>query len=138
MEREQKIIDYYTEREANSQKLTKLLEEIGKDFSEREVATMELHHGHDIHAFYQLNADSKKVIHLQAYPGMSNDKQARVYARMMDYDKMMSIRASHGVSIGNEHDAVIQPFANFEIGIFIPYDKDVLIGKLADNVDELG
>ncbi len=68
---------------------------------------------------------------------MSSDNEARVWARMMDYDLMMKIRGSGGVSVGNEHEATTEQFPNFENGIMIPYDSKVLEDKLAENVPEL-
>jgi len=117
--------------------ITQLFQAVGKDYSDRGVAQLELHQGHDIHAFYRLSKSPSKVIHVQGYPGMSSPEQARVWARMMDYDKMMQIRTSETVSVGNEHEATTQIFSNFESGILIPYDAKVLEDKLAENVPEL-
>ena len=114
-----------------------LFSEVGDDYRERGVAELDLHQSHDIHAFYRLSEDPTKVIHVQGYPGMSNEEEARVWARMMDYDKMMEVRAREMVSVGNEHEATIQEFPNFEIGIMIPYDSKVLKEKLEENVIEL-
>lgn len=120
------------------ERIVGLFTDVADDYRNAHLAETEIHAiGHDIHAFYRLTSDSSKVIHVQGYPGMSNDGNARVYARMMNYEKMLSIRNSGLVSIGNEHDAVIMPFPNFEVGIFIRYDPKILEEKLAENVNEL-
>ncbi len=114
----------------------------------REVAADYLRHGKllgfeifqvkkDTHAFYRLYHDPTKVIHIQGYPGMSSEAQARVYARMMDYEKMTDIRALGHVSVGNEHAAVTQQFPNFGGGISINYDPKQLEAKLEENIREL-
>ena len=117
--------------------ITQLFEEVGRHYEDREVAELDLHQGHDVHAFYRLSADPSKVVHVQGYAWMSSDNEARVWARMMDYDKMIEIRREGGVSIGNEHEATTQEFPNFETGINIPYDSRVLEDKLAEHVPEL-
>jgi hypothetical protein len=96
----------------------------------------EIHSAHDIQAFYQLIQHPAQIIHVQGYPGMSNQKEMRVWARMMDYGLMMAAR-DYGASIGNEHVAVVQKFPNFAHGVNIPYDVEVLEKMLAENVPEL-
>ncbi len=121
-------------------KLTKLFEEVGRDYENYGIASLELNQGHDVHAFYWLipyECKPIKVVHVQGYPGMSTDDKARVFARLMDLNKMLEIRCKEGVSIGNEHDAVIKPFPDFFGGIYIPYDAKVLEEMLAENVPEL-
>jgi heterodisulfide reductase subunit B len=43
------------------------------------------------------------------------------------------------VSLGNENQAIIEVFQNFnfEAGIMMPYDANLLVEKLAENVEEL-
>jgi len=55
----------------------------------------------------------------------------------MDTQKMWQIRASGGVSIRNEHDAVLHSFPNFQDGIYIPYSKDRLQDLLEENIPQL-
>jgi len=124
-------------REGYRGRISALLNEVGNHYQKRGVAELYLHQGHDIHAFYRLSHDPTKVIHVQVYPGMSTEDGAIVYARMMDYDRMMEIRSSGIVSVGNEHEATIQVFPNFKIGMMIPYDSKVLEDILAENVPEL-
>lgn len=114
-----------------------LFKEVGKHFEERDIASLELHESHDVHAFYRITKDPSKVIHVQGYPGLSSTKGVMVWARMMDYNKMMEIRDYGDVSIGNEHEATIQSFPNFGIGVTVPYMPHVLIEELAKNCPEL-
>lgn len=118
-------------------KITKLFEEVGKDYQSKKFAELELYQGHDVHAFYRLLSDPSKVIHVQGYPGMSDENQARVFARMMDYNTMMIIRNRGNVSIGNEHEAVIRPFGGLELGKMIPYKPEVLETILEEYCPEL-
>ena len=127
------IITIMTVRE----KIIELFSEVGTDYSEKGIAVFGLHTRHDIHAFYRFLREPNKVVHLQGYPGMSSEQEARVWARLMDYNKMMEIRRNCGVSIGNEHDATIQRFPNFEIGVMIPYSSKVLEDMLGENCSEL-
>jgi hypothetical protein len=117
--------------------IIQLFQEVGKHYYDRCVACFEVHDEHDVHAFYRLSSAPSKVVHVQGYPGLSSAEQARVWARIMDYNKMIALRNSGTVSIGNEHEAAIQQFPNFESGIFMPYDARVLEGKLAENVKEV-
>ncbi len=119
------------------QAIIRLFQEVGRHYYDRGVACFEVYNGQDVHAFYRLCSAPSKVVHVQGYPGLSSPEQARVWARMMDYNKMIAARDSGTVSIGNEHEAAIQQFPNFESGIFVPYDVRVLEGKLAENVPEL-
>lgn len=117
-------------------KITNLFQAVAEDY--QNSAELELHQGHDVHAFYRLQKDPTKVIHLQGYPGMSNENQAHVFARLMDYQEMINIRNQGTISIGNEHEAVIKTFPNFEfIGKDIPYDKRILENMLEENCPEL-
>ena len=49
----------------------------------------------------------------------------------------MDIRKGGGVSIGNEHKAVVKPFPNFRGGVMIPYDLNILEAMLGENVQQL-
>ena len=118
-------------------KIGELFREVGEHFEEKGIAEYELHQHHDTHAFYRLSKDRSKVIHVQGYPGMSSLIKARVWARLMDYNKMIEIRSNGTASIGNEHEATIQQFPNFKIGIMIPYDSKILEEKLAENLPQL-
>jgi len=117
--------------------ITQLFQKVGDDYHRRGIAELELHQGHDVHAFYRLSHNPSKVIHVQGYAGMSTESKARVWARLMNYDKMMKVRKAGRVSAGNEHEATIQRFPNFEMGVNIPYDPKILEDRLAANVPEL-
>lgn len=120
------------------EKITQLLKEVGEDYESRDVATFNIHQGHDVHAFYRLPRNTENLVHVQGYPGMSNEREMRVYARLMDYNKMITIRKAGGVSIGNEHEAVVKPFPNFQGGVMIHYEAQVLEEMIGENVPELG
>lgn len=115
----------------------RLLSEVGIDYLQKGIAEFEIREAHDVHAYYRLTKDPSKVIHVQGYPGMSSDEEARVWARLMDYNKMMEIRQRSHTFIGNEHEATIRQLPNFLLGISIPYDPSVLEAKLEESVPEL-
>ena len=124
-------------REKNMVRIAAILVEVGRHYEERRVAELEIHQDRDVHAFYRLTADRSKVVHVQAYPGMSSEEQMCVMARMKDYDRMMAIRAAEpGVSIGNEHEAVTATFCNGDTEE-IPYEARALEELLAKHVPEL-
>ena len=129
------------------ERITAILEEIGAEYFAHGLAIPEVHQGHDVHAFYALmfhpvgpgdNDPRIKTVHIQGYPGMSNRSEMRVYARLMDTLKIQEARAKGNISIGNEHEAVVQAFPNFQDGINIPYSKDTLQEMLEHNIPLLG
>lgn len=107
------------------------------DYEDKDLASWESHSLHDLHAFYRPKANPKVTVHVQAYPGMSNDKEMRVWARLMDTQRLQEQRRLKIVSIGNEHEATIRQFPNFQIGVYIPYDYKLLESMIAENVPEL-
>jgi len=119
-------------------RITRVFEQVRDHYKDRGVAVMEIIQGHDVQAFYRLSQDPSRVVHVQGYPGMSTDKEMRVWARLMDYNKMMELRRDPQISPGNEHEAQIQPFPNFGMdNLWIPYDSLVLEEKLEENLPEL-
>ena len=118
-------------------KIDRVFTELGMQYSHSGIAGFEMFDEHDIHAYYRPFKDMTRVVHVQGYPGMSDDKEFQVHARLMDYDKMMSIREQGGVSIGNEHEAVVENFPPFNPGqgIKIPYSEDRLRGLLEESCD---
>jgi len=131
------IAEQEKRREHYRKMITVILRGVGDYYQTKGVAELSLHQGRDVHAFYRLAKDPTKVIHVQGYPGMSTDKQARVWARMMNYDKMIRLREG-GVAIGNEHAATIKDFPDFTAGgIMIPYNSKYLEEMLTENVPEL-
>ena len=112
-----------------------LLVSLGEDCLIGKIFGTSIHPDKDIHAFYRLSKDPSKVIHVQAYPEMSNEIEARVFARMMNYENMVLTRKYK--SVGNENEAVIQSFPNFQESIIIPYNPEILKNKLAENIPEL-
>lgn len=122
-------------------KIVNVFYELGVDLMDRGIAVCELHHAHDVHAFYHLLDNSRNVIHVQGYPGMSNTadhpNEMRVFARLMDGRKRLELRKENKVSVGNEHQAVIMPFPNFQNEVYIPYEKSRLLDLLAENIPQL-
>lgn len=113
-------------------KIIGLLEEVGRKLYRDHLAELEIHPAaQDVQAFYRSLREPDKVMHVQGYPGLSTDNHAVVWARLMNYDAMMWIRTWDNVSIGNEHDAVIQIFPEFLNVVSIPYDSGVLREKMA-------
>ena len=119
----------------NYERMYNLLKDTGGRLIDQGIAhSAWVHLDHDIHAFYNLASDPSQVIHVQGYPGLSSENQARVWARLMDDNRREEIRKAGSASIGNEHEATIRSFPNFEIGIFIPFDPGVLEGKIKENL----
>ena len=119
-------------------KITQLFEDVGKDYETRKLITFfDIHQGHDVHVFYRLPRNIENVVHVQGYPEMSTEFEARVFARSMDYNKMMAVRKAGMVSIGNEHYTVVSTFPNFENGVMIPYESYTLEGLIGENIPEL-
>jgi|FLOH01.1.fsa_nt_gi hypothetical protein len=93
--------------------------------------------GYDVHFYLHLTKDPSLVIHLQGYPGLSTSNEAHVYARLMNAGKMFAIRNQGNVSVGNEHGAVVKEFSNFQHGVRIPYNAQVLEDMIEQNIDFL-
>ena len=135
-------------RKKMREKITNLFEEVGNHYRGLGIV-LELHQEHDVQAFYHLwtreSEDYRgtlRTIHIQGYPGFSSENTTHLWARLMDFEKIIAIRKESRISIiGNEHEAVIQHFSNFEpdgnYGIEIPYDAKVLEDMLAENLPEL-
>ena len=109
-----------------------LLESVGLSFEERRLAGYELHCGRDIH-FYTVFGDPAKVLHIQAYPGLSTADEAYIAARLMDYERLTNLRRNSDVPLGNEHAAVTEVLRISEI----PYDSRILEQLLGEHVPEL-
>lgn len=63
--------------------------------------------GHDVQVFLKPDLNSNTIIHIQAYPGLSDADSLCLIIREMDCKKLMEIRAgAFPPSIGNEHEAV--------------------------------
>jgi hypothetical protein len=130
--------DYFGEGRDIKKDIIELFMNVGKDYLNNGLLKeAEIKRGSDIHAFYRLSRNPSQVIHVQGYPGLSNDNEARVWARLMDYDTMVWLRDKRKASPGNEHQATIRFFPNFEMGIMIPYKTEDLKEKLEEMVREL-
>lgn len=122
-----------------------LLNETALDYSTRGlIFEAELFQAHDIHIFYRLSAKPQELVHVQAYPGMSNNLRLSIMARIMDYNQVRAIRTRNLneerpriISPGNEHQAVIRMLSNFPCLTSIPYEKTILQQALAVDIVEL-
>ena len=113
-----------------------LFTELGKKYLTKNIAaSFELNEGHDIHAFYRLANNPDRVIHLQGYPGLSEEDSIYLSARLRDYNKMMNIRKAGIATIGNEHEANIPgAFKELEVcGATLPSTIDALETALKKN-----
>ncbi|RLJ01572.1 MAG: hypothetical protein DRP11_04175 [Candidatus Aenigmatarchaeota archaeon] len=118
-------------------RIKELFIEIGKYMEKSDVAELYLlHEDRDIHAFFRLNEDPIKMIHLQGYPSLSSEQEVMLFARLMDYRKIREIRKK-GISIGNEHEAVIRKFPDFESGICMSYNTERIVERLMENLSLL-
>lgn len=102
---------YLLERGSRQRQIIDLLTQVGSDLVSSDVVSgFELYSGHDVHAYYRYRQDPNSVIHVQAYPGLSDATSVNVFIREMDYQKLTELRAQMakqgGPSIGNEGDAV--------------------------------
>jgi|SRR3989344_5068698 len=114
-----------------------LFEQIGRHYKARGLAEPDIRCHHDVHGFYNFNRNAAQTLHLQGYPGMSNDQEACVAARVMDHQILMRIRGQRAVSDGNEHESVLRRLPNFQNQVMIPYNPAVLEALLEKDVPEL-
>ena len=117
--------------------ITALLNKAGISLRDekRIVQDFDITQGHDIHAFYDLPLDDQ-TLHVQAYPGMSNEKQFMLNARVMNKDRVKLAREA-GASIGNEHSAVTHAFRYMTpSGLYVPYNQNAVNGVLSSCVYE--
>ncbi|PIN76144.1 hypothetical protein COV18_00835 [Candidatus Woesearchaeota archaeon CG10_big_fil_rev_8_21_14_0_10_37_12] len=109
-----------------------LLDVLGTKYKESGVVCeVEIHKGHDVHAFYRLSERAERVIHVQAYPGLSTDSELLIATQILSHGRMMSLRAAGKCSIGNEHDAVIKNQRQTS-NMRVPYAVEELETKLAE------
>jgi hypothetical protein len=116
--------------------ITKLLTESGKVLESRGlIGSTQIHQTHDIHAYCDLKLDDQ-VLHVQGYPGMSNEHEMMIVARVMDGKLLDEIRRDKKFSIGNEHEAIIRGFRHTQGGIYVPYSQVALTGILSSCIYE--
>lgn len=117
--------------------LIKLLSDVGTGLLQRRIIDdFEIHRSTDVHAFYRLNRNPERALHVTGYPGASTYKQAVVLARLLDYHQMMKLRGI-GYSPGTEHDAVIERDITLRGATDISYDSRVLEEILAEKIPQL-
>ncbi len=120
----------------------KLLADVGEDYaSKKKIIKEDMEIEEDIHAFYRLYKDPEKVLHIQAYPSMSNKRNVKVRANILDYNKMIELRLSSNVPSRNgdkyNNGAVIQNIPKFKRRITLPNDPKALEARLEESVEEL-
>ena len=108
-------------------KIINLLAEVGEHYRQNGIAQYDLHPHHDIHAYYEFNHERGKAVHVQAYPGLSTENEFLIYARLLDYEKVLQERAN-GTSVGNEHKASLG-LATEQVKIFRTEDLVTLLGN---------
>lgn len=102
-----------------------------------------IYNGHDLHAYFYFSGfnDSWQFVdyalHLQAYPGMSIYNKYYFFAQLMDAQKIEKIRKKGEVSIGNEHEAVIENFMQFSGLEKIACDSDSVEKILRESCPKL-
>ena len=101
---------FWKNRGTLSHRIRGIFEAVGKEYiASALLERVEVHEGHDVHLYLYLkkdpNKDPAKVIHVQAYPGLSSDSELCYMARWMDGEILARIRAEGSCSIGNEHEA---------------------------------
>lgn len=115
-----------------------------EELLQKKQFAMAMHYtiGYEIHSFFFLLLSPDHLIHIQSYPGLSDDKEAYVVARLMDSKKWLQIRIdqNEAVEIGNEHQAVVlynnQPVTtslmvkNYDPNYLAAHLKEILTGKL--------
>jgi hypothetical protein len=118
------------------ERITSLLSATGRVLENRRriIDGCEIHQGHDIHAYYQLLIGNQ-ALHVQAYPGMSNENEMMIMARVMDRNQIAPAR-KQGASIGNEHSAVVRTFEYMQTGLWLPYNEAALTGVLSSCIYE--
>ncbi len=116
------------------ERIIKVFTEAAHDYlNKRVIVSYEIDNGHDVHAFYRVMANPDGVIHVQGYPGMSNEKIMWISARARNYYKMLLERVKGHVSVGNEHKSNLPFFGNagLQLGKGIPYSAKALQDILA-------
>lgn len=115
---------YWAERPERANRLWSLLHRTGELlFTNQLIDSVEVVLRHDVHAFY---GKGDRLVHVQAYPGMSDADQMITMIRPMNRVALYALRAQR-LSIGNEHEAVNGPVAfNQEL----PYGEEVLVERV--------
>jgi hypothetical protein len=71
--------------------LSELLLSVGDNLRTKNLVNSEVIRENDVHAFYRLVKNPSKVIYVRGYTGISNEKNALISARMMDYEIRKSL-----------------------------------------------
>ncbi len=98
------------------------------------IRSAELVTTHDVHAFYHLHQNvhpraisiGGMVLHVQAYPGLSDEEGMQFSARYMDLEARDAARRD-GATVGNEHQAVVGMAATPDRVIWDPVQLATLL-----------
>ena len=115
----------------NYKKILRLFHHVREHYWQRgDVVWATIHQGKDIHLFLQPESDPSKVIHVQGYPEYKSEHGMKIYARIIDYERVMEISAAEEVSeeVSLEDVLLIQNH---------PFDASALIKKLSENCNLL-
>ncbi len=111
-------------REQLADRAESFLQGVGAQFQQLGFAAApELHRAHDVHGFFELSARPDLVLHVQIYPGMCDARDAQLVARIMDKQRMQTLRDSEGASPGNEHEAVIHQLPSYNSIVAVSWDE---------------
>ena len=138
-------MEFTPETESNRKKLREqcslraadLLTELGSlMMADATVSSLLVSVQHDVHGYYGLRnpqetpesstrifGNSRQVLHVQAYPGMSSEGQTCVVARIMDAGRLDEIHTDNDKYNGNEHQAVTEQLID---QTYIPWDAGML------------
>ncbi|MFC1696950.1 hypothetical protein ACFL1H_01340 [Nanoarchaeota archaeon] len=119
-----------------AEKITDMFFLLARKYVSKNKSTfIELHNLHDIHLFVNLNRNYS--LHLQGYPGMSNENEMHVSARLRNTKQMYQERELTGVSIGNEHKTnVNNAFNKLHLANKVPYSEHVLESIIKEDISE--
>lgn len=122
----------------NRKKITDLFEGAGEYLrnKRRLVSDYEIFQGSHVHAYYNLILNNE-TLHVEAYPGLSDEKEIMIDARVKNLDKLIECRRK-GDNIGSEHRALVRDFKHARSGLLLPlpYSQVALEGVLSSYIFE--
>ena len=122
-----------------AQRAQNLLEEVGLELEKRDICFEKtVHVSHDVHGFYRFKQQQDLVVHLQAYPGLSNKAVVMLTGRIMSYERMMAIRSRDcAPSKGNEHEAVVSDMNGLPSGSRHDWDAQQIVDLIVTDLKRM-
>ena len=121
------------EEKGHRKEISKVFRNLRKNLGKKVSDAEYFNYGKDMHAFYHIT-NTDDVIHTVGKPDVSTDTEMVVFANLMSYDKMQTVKNSYGMASPNEHFAVKEYFPNFESsGAWMKYDAKDLRRRIAEN-----